>query len=71
MIQKTNKNILHRNKYIFENIFKFYILKYIIKFLQSRDNNKKKIRLLKFRNVENKGPFHRSIATFSANFIKP
>ena len=28
------------------NIFKFYILKYIIKFLQSRDNNnKKKIRL--------------------------
>ena len=24
------------------NIFKFYILKYIIKFLQSRDNNKKK-----------------------------
>ena len=46
MIQKTNKNILRRNKYILENIFKFYILKYIIKFLQSRDNSKKKIRLL-------------------------
>ena len=46
MIQKTNKNIPRRNKYILENmllnIFKFYILKYIIKFLQSRDNNKKK-----------------------------
>ena len=44
MIQKTNKNI-RRNKYILENIllniFKFYILKYIIKFLQSHDNNKK------------------------------
>ena len=50
MIQNTNKNILRRNKYILENIllniFKFYILKYIIKFLQSRDNNEKiKIRL--------------------------
>ena len=49
MIQKTNKNIPRRNKYILENIllniFKFYILKYIIKFLQSHDNNKKKIRL--------------------------
>ena len=46
MIQKTNKNIPRRNKYTLENIlsnvFKFYILKYIIKFLQSRDNNKKK-----------------------------
>ena len=46
MIQKTNKNIPRRNKYILENIslniFKFYILKCIIKFLQSRDNNKKK-----------------------------
>ena len=46
MIQKTNKNIPRRNKYILENIlsnvFKFYILKYIIKFLQSRDDNKKK-----------------------------
>ena len=46
MIQKTNKNISRRNKYILENIFKyifkFYILKYIIKFLQSHDNNKKK-----------------------------
>ena len=35
-----------RNKYILENmslnIFKFYILKCIIKFLQSRDNDKKK-----------------------------
>ena len=44
MIEKTN--IPRRNKYIFENIllniFKFYILKYIIKFLQSHDNNKKK-----------------------------
>ena len=49
MIQKTNRNIPRRNKYILENllnIFKFYILKYIIKFLQSHDNNKKKIRLL-------------------------
>ena len=49
--KKTNKNILRRNKYILENIllniFEFYILKYIIKFFQSRDNsNKKKIRLL-------------------------
>ena len=39
MIQNTNKNIPRRNKYILENIllniFKFYILKYIIKFLQS------------------------------------
>ena len=45
-IQSTNKNIPRRNKYILGNIllniFKFYILKYIIKFLQSRDNNKKK-----------------------------
>ena len=51
MIQKANKNISCRNKNILENIllniFKFYILKYIMKFLQSRDNNKKKkIRLL-------------------------
>ena len=55
MIQKTNRNVeinifrLCRSKYILENIllniFKFYILKYIIKFLQSHDNNKK-IRLL-------------------------
>ena len=46
MIQKTNKNIPRRNEYILENIllniFKFYILKYIIKFLQSHDDNKKK-----------------------------
>ena len=46
MIQKTNKNIPRRNKYILENIllniFKFYILKYTIKFLQSRGNNNKK-----------------------------
>ena len=39
-------NIPRRNKYILENIllniFEFYILKYIIKFLQSRDNNKKR-----------------------------
>ena len=45
MIQKTNKNIARRSKYILENIllntFKFYISK-DIKFLQSRDNNKKK-----------------------------
>ena len=50
MIQKTNKNLPRRNKYILENIlldiFKFYILKYIIKFLQSYDNNRKKIQLL-------------------------
>ena len=49
MIQKTIKNMPRRNKYILENIslniFKFYILKCIIKFLQSRDNDKKKIRL--------------------------
>ena len=49
LIQNKNKNIPRRNKYILENIllniFKFYILKYIIKFLQSHDNNKKKIRL--------------------------
>ena len=42
------------SKYILENIllniFKFYILKYIIKFLQSHDNNnKKKIQLSLFR----------------------
>ena len=46
MIQKTNKNVPRRNKYILENIllniFKFYILKCIIKFLQSHDNNKQK-----------------------------
>ena len=46
MIQKTNKNIPRRNKSILENIllniFKFYILKYIIKFPQSHDNNEKK-----------------------------
>ena len=46
MIKKKNKNIPRRNKYILGNIllniFKFYILKYIIKFLQSRDNDKKK-----------------------------
>ena len=38
MIQKTNKNIPRGNKYILENIllnmFKFYVLKYFIKFLQ-------------------------------------
>ena len=50
MIQKINKNIPRENKYILEiiflNIFKFYILKYIIKFIQNHDNNnKKKIRL--------------------------
>ena len=46
MIQKTNKNIPRKNQYISENIllniFKFYILKCIIKFLQSHDNNNKK-----------------------------
>ena len=46
MIRKANKNIPRGNKYILENvllnIFKFYILKYIIKFLQSHDNNNKK-----------------------------
>ena len=46
MIQKINKNNPRRNKCILENIllniFKFYILKYIIKFLQSHDNNEKK-----------------------------
>ena len=54
MIQKTNKNIPRRNKYILENILlnihiiKFYILKYIIKFLQSHDNNK--IKKFRFHN---------------------
>ena len=48
---KLYKDIPRRNKYILENILlnilKFYILKYIIKFRQSRDNNRKeKIRLL-------------------------
>ena len=46
MIQKTNKNIPRRNKCILKdillNVFKFYILKYFIKFLQSHDNNNKK-----------------------------
>ena len=46
MIQKANKNIPRRNKYILENIllniFKFYILKCTIKFLQMHGNNKKK-----------------------------
>ena len=42
MIQKTNKNMPRRNKYILENIFKFYILKYVRKFFKSHDNNKKK-----------------------------
>ena len=49
MIQKANKNIPRGNKYILENvllnIFKFYILKYIIKFLQSHDNNNNKKKL--------------------------
>ena len=53
MIKRTNKNMPRRNKYILENIllniFRFYILKYIIKFLQSYDNNKKKIQLSQFR----------------------
>ena len=43
MIQKTKKNMPRKNKYILENIllniFKFYILKYIVKFLQSHDSN--------------------------------
>ena len=46
MVQKTDKNMPRRNKYILENIllniFQFYSLKYIIKFLQSHDNNKEK-----------------------------
>ena len=40
MIQRTNKYIPNRNKYILENmllnIFKFYILKYIIKIYRFR-----------------------------------
>ena len=52
MIQKTNKNIPRRNKYILENIllniFKFCILKYIIKFLQTHNNNKKKFGFYNF-----------------------
>ena len=62
MIQKTNKTIPRRNKYILENIllniFKFCILKYIIKF-QSHDNNKKKIRLLQFRETPVKNQWHK------------
>ena len=46
MTQKTNKNVPRRNKYILENILikylEIYTLKYIIKFLQNHDNNKKK-----------------------------
>ena len=46
LIIQKKKNIPRRNKYILENIllniFKFYILKYIIKFLQIHDNNNKK-----------------------------
>ena len=58
MIQKTNKNIPRRNKYTLENIlsnvFKFYILKYIIKFVQSRDdNNKKKFNFHNFAEHQN------------------
>ena len=53
MIQKTNKNFPRRNEYILENtllsIFKFYILKYIIKFLQSHNN--------KINNTNNKKKF--------------
>ena len=63
MIQKTNKNIPRRNKYILENIllniFIFYILKYIITFLQSYDNNKKKIQLSISRNTCKKFAEHR------------
>ena len=49
--RSSSKPHPRRNKYISENIllniFKFYISKYIIKFLQSHDSNKKKkIRLL-------------------------
>ena len=51
MTQRTNKNIPRRNKYILENIllniFKFYILK----FLQSHDNNKKKFDFHNFANT--------------------
>ena len=45
MIQKTNKNITRRNKYILKNILlniNFIFWNIIIKFLQSHDNNKKK-----------------------------
>ena len=44
--KNKQKQPQRRNKYILENIllniFKFYISKYIIKFLQSRDNTTKK-----------------------------
>ena len=50
--KKTNKKIPRRNKYILGNIllniFKFYILKCIVKFLQSHDNNKKNIWIYNF-----------------------
>ena len=62
MTQKTNKN-----KYILENvllnIFKFYILKYITKFLQSHDNNKKKKILLSFRGTPVKNQLYSSTLT--------
>ena len=49
--KKKNKNIPRKNKYILENIllniFKFYILKYTIKFLQNHDNHKKKKRKIR------------------------
>ena len=56
--RKNRQNLPRRNKYIL-NIFKFYILKYIIKFLQSYDNNKKKIQLSISRNTCKKFAEHR------------
>ena len=54
-----NENIPRRNKYILENIlwnvFKFYISKYIVKFLQSHDNNKKKfVKIIKKKKITQK-----------------
>ena len=60
MIQKASKNFPRGNKYILENvllnIFEFYILKYIVKFLQSRDNNKKKFGFYNFAEHWCQGP---------------
>ena len=77
MIQKTNKSIPRRNKYILENIllnvFKFYILKYIVKFFKSHDNNNKKnLAFIISRNTWKKLAEHRlrSFLEFSIKMYK-
>ena len=80
MIQKTNKNIRRRNKYILENkllnIFKFYILKYFRKFLQSHNNKEKKFgfhnfaeHLQKARGTPVKNHWSRGMFTLAKNII--